>query len=210
MNKIDKNQNLHKITLLTLFAMFNNILVLQAEDEPTEEAEAKTEDVKEEADIKTALSKNNSPKKGVTPKEALKNLLRSERKLFINGRDSNIDIVVTDKDNKQHYYKIPAGTTKKVEHVPLHIKKIICSDKYQEKDIVITQTTLNTYSVFIFNFDLKPEQFHFIDIKQKTDALNRVKRALDTAKAMVHRDQKLIETLIKKYEDTQEQTIYLQ
>lgn len=207
------------VTLLSMLLILCNSGKIISDDEPEQDADSQVENVSDESEVKpyktstkiaVASSKKNLPKDNVTKNSSAKKLLRSERKLFINGQDSPISIIVTDKDNKLHHYTIPAGITKSIDHVPLHIKKIVCKGNYQYKDISITGSALNSYSVFIFTIDNKLEQMHFIDIKQKTEALNRAKNALRHAQIAVQRDKSVIEKLAKKFEEIQEQTIYLQ
>lgn len=135
---------------------------------------------------------------------------RSERRLFINTRGSIITLIITDKNNKQYRYILPIGSKKYIESTPSQIKRVVCRDKCQEKDIIVPQAALNLYSVFIFNFDPKPEQIHFIDAKQKFEILNKTKNTLRNAQLFAYHDKKLIERLTKKVNELQDRTIYLQ
>ena len=204
------------ITLLyMLLILCNSGKIIAWQDDSTQDSDTKTESSLDDSETKVEKKKNSVAKKSDSINNSkkdttLKNLCRSEKKLFINGQDSPISIVVTDKNNKQHYYTIPAGRNKQVEHVPLHIKKIVCNGNYDYKDIPISGTALNTYSVFIFTIDNKLEQIHFIDIKQKERALNYAKNGLREAQLSFERDKKLIDKLTKKVEEIQDQTIYLQ
>ena len=186
-----------KNKFLILLLVCSNQSFFIASDEQAEESENKA--IISEPTKKTQAVKTN-------PKQ----VLRSERKVFINGRDGQITFIVTDKNNIQHVYTMPIGTKKIIDHVPQHIKKVVCCDKYQDKDIPLSLNNLNTYSVFVFTHDNKVEQYHFIDIKQKTDALNRAKLALRNALVAFDRDKQLIDKLTKKIEDFEDLTIYLQ
>jgi len=169
-------------------------------NEQYEEIDTKDKAVEEfESRVKKSQQNNSSAKS-----------FRSEQKLFINARDSTIILFVIDKNNKQYRYNIPMGGKQYIDHVPSHIKKVVCRDKQQEKDIIIPQAILNGYSVFIFNFDIKPEQFHFVDVKQKTYALQQAKNVLRTAQLFEYYNKQLIEKLIKKVEAIENKTTYLQ
>ena len=206
MNKVNIANNVAFFGMLLLLC--NSTLIISS-DEAADEVDAYIEEsVDKPEKHKTSAPKKNSPTSWTQKNNSIKKALRSERKLFVNGQDSPVSIIVTDKNNQQHYYSMPAGTTRIVEHVPLHIKKIVCTGKYQEKDISIPGTALNTYSVFIFGLESKLEQMHYIDIKQKTEMLNRAKNALRQAQLAFKRDKQAIEKLAKKVEDIQEQTIY--
>ncbi len=212
-----KTGHLHTIfsLLSTLLILCNSEKIVSLDNDQAEETETKTENTTDESinkieESKESTTQKNAPTGSLEKNKYSKSPVRSERKLFINSQDSPILIVITDKNNKQHHYKIPAGATKIVDHLPLQIKKIVCNGNYGYKDIPISGTALHTYSVFVFTIDNKLEQYHFINIQQKTSALNYAKTALREARLAVNRDKKKVEKLTEKVEDIQDQTIYLQ
>jgi len=213
-----KKINLYKLITIIKISIFSIIFITNIAVYSSDETEQKNEELKkieeiEDKDEKEAFEKKIEELQKIsfiktTPTQRCK--LQPEKKLFINARDNIIKLIVTYKDNKQILYVLQPGLKQYVNLIPSQIKKCICRDKNQEKDLVIPTTALNSYSVFIFNFDTKPEQIHFIDIKQKTYALNKIKNMLRNAQLFMYYDKKLIESLIKKVNDIQDRTIYLQ
>ena len=205
-----------KKLILSLLIVCNSATILISFEE-TEDSQTTSETTVDKPKAQGATGKSNLPARK-TPADTTTNgtkinskkPVRSERKMFINSQDNPISMLITDKDNKLHLIVIPAGGKKTVEHVPLHIKKIVGKGNYQYKDIPISGTALNSYSVFVFAIDNTLEQFHFIDIKQKEHALARAKNALREARLAVTQDKHEVERLTKKIEDLQEQTIYFQ
>jgi len=201
-----------KIVFILLMIHHTN-MITAIDDELTKETETTVETTEDDDTTIETIEKNifmqSSIKNQDTTKLIHKNYLGSEKKLFINGQDNPLSIIVTDKDNKQHFFTIPAGTQKLVYLIPFYIKKIVCKGNYENKDIAITGSDLLTHSVFMLNLENKVEKFHCIDIKQKIKILGQAKKAIQQAKFTQKIDEKLLEKLMKNVDNIQEYSVYL-
>lgn len=148
--------------------------------------------------------------KKVAKKEVASGSVKSERKLFVNYLDNPITIFFTDKNNKKFSCIIPSGVTRLVDCIMQRMKTVTYFDRHQGKVVTISLAKLQENSVVIFTLDNKVEFFSFIDIRQKHEKIKETKIALAKARLAIPYNKPLLEKLIKKIEDLDEQTIYRQ
>lgn len=90
---------------------------------------------------------------------------------FVNGKINDILIKITYGKNLVKEAMIKMGNKFTYHHKEKDLKKVSCFNTiYNEKPVTITESDLNTYSVFVFNAD-KIEKYHFIDTQHKERAL---------------------------------------
>lgn len=150
-----------------------------------------------------------TPKKA-TKKEVVSGPVKSERKLFVNYLDNPITIFFTDKNSKKFSCIVPSGVTRLVDCVMQRMKAVTYFDRHQAKVVTVSLAKLQENSVVIFTLDNKVEFFNFIDIRQKHEKIKETKIALAKARLAIPCNKPLLEKLIKKIEDLDEQTIYRQ
>jgi hypothetical protein len=150
-----------------------------------------------------------TPKK-VVKKEVATGPVRAEQKLFVNYLDNPITILFTDKNNKKFSCIVPSGVTRLVACVIQRMKTVTYFDRHQEKVVTVSLAKLQENSVVIFTLDNKVEFFNFIDIRQKHEKIKETKIALAKARLAIPYNKPLLEKLVKKIEDLDEQTIYRQ
>lgn len=143
-------------------------------------------------------------------KEAVKEPVKLERKLFVNYLDNPMTVFFVDKSNKQRNYVIPAGVSRIVDCIVEQVKKVTYFDRHQEKIVAIPVAKLQENAVIIFNLDNKVEFFNFVNIQQKQEMIKKTKAVLQKVRFSTPWDKTLIEKLVKKVEDLSEQTIYRQ
>lgn len=100
-------------------------------------------------------------------------LIPIEESFFVNGRVNDILLIITDHKNNQFQRIIKSGDNYGCTHKPLELKKVVCYEKLAV-NTTLSKTDLDTYAVFLFNTD-KVEKYHFINIRQKNEALNRAR-----------------------------------
>lgn len=92
---------------------------------------------------------------------------------FVNGKINDILIKITYGKNQVKEAIIKMGHKFTYHHKEKDLKKVSCFNTiHNEKPITITESDLNTYSVFVFNAD-KVEKYHFFDMQHKERALKQ-------------------------------------
>lgn len=185
---------MNKILLCILFLSISSFTLNSADDEDENEKLYQSP-----IKIKTMLNK-----------DLVQPHVKSERRFFVNYLDSPITVFFYDKNDKQLKHVISSGGTIPIDCIFSRIKKVTYFDKQQQKIVSISLAKLQENVVTVFNLDNKLEFFNFINIRQKYQTINNAKIALRKARLTNMHDRELIEKLIKKIEDLDDQTIYLQ
>ena len=102
--------------------------------------------------------------------QAKPTILPIKKTLFVNGRFNEIELIITNQNNKQHVKYITPGNIYEYHD---GAKKVVCCEKFTT-NITLTPADLQTYTAFVFNAD-KLEKYHFINIRGKDRALQYVR-----------------------------------
>lgn len=159
------------LKICTFIAALQTIMVHA--DAPTEDhsQSEKTEQSKE------AAPKSEKPAAPPVTKPVVPKKIEIKETWFVNCSMSNMHLIITDTKNKQHSMQLPCdGHPHKYRHHAQSLKKAVCyekatSQKVDTVTIPLSQSDLNTYEVFVFNWDQKVEKYKYKSIKEKNVAL---------------------------------------